>query len=217
MVVSSTAPGEGKTIISANLAITMAQRGMRVLLIDADLRRPLLYRLFNLKKDPGLTDILSGNRKLKDVCKGFTDLFLSLEQEKPLLRTPGLNNLQFITSGHLPNNPVGLFSSGRMSVLMDELRLGGDFNIVIIDSPPILPVSDVSIFGPSADAVIIVYQVGKTFRSGLQRTKKQMEAVGAKLKGIVLNCLNPQAEMSRPYYYYRYKYYGRRKEEEKDV
>jgi capsular exopolysaccharide synthesis family protein len=213
IIVCSSSPGEGKTIVSANLAITMAQRGVRVLLIDADLRRPILYQLFGLKREPGLADILSGNYKPKDVFRDFTDLFLSLKQQESLLQTPGLNNLQFITPGRLPNNPVGLFSSERMSVLTDELRK--DFDIVIFDSPPILPVSDVSIFGPKADAVIIVYQVGKTSRSALQRAKKQMESVGAKLKGIVLNCLNPQVEMNRPYYYRHYRYYGKR--EEKDV
>jgi len=214
IVITSTAPREGKTIISANLAVVMAQRGMRTLIIDADLRRPVLYRLFGLKRDPGLSEILSGTHKLKDALRGFTDLFLGLKQEEDFCKTPGLNNLKFITPGHLPNNPVGLFTSERMSILMEELRK--DFDIVIFDSPPILPVSDVSIFSPKADAVIMVYQVGKTSRSALQRSKKQLESVGAKLKGIVLNCLNPQVEMNRSYYYYRhYRYYG--KKEEKDV
>jgi len=214
IVITSTAPGEGKTIISANLAITMAQRGVRTLLIDADLRRPVLYRLFGLKRESGLSEVLSNTLKLKDALRGFTDLFLGLKQQESLLKMPGLNNLQFITPGHLPNNPVGLFASERMSILMDELRK--NFDIVIFDSPPILPVSDVSILAPKADAVILVYQVGKTSRSALQRSKKQLESVGAKLKGIVLNCLNPQVEMNRSYYYYRhYRYYG--KKEEKDV
>jgi len=196
------------------LAMTMAGRGVRVLLIDADLRRPVLYRLFGLKRESGLSEVLSNALKLKDALRSFTDLFLGLKQQESLLKMPGLNNLQFITPGHLPNNPVGLFASERMSILMEELRK--DFDIVILDSPPILPVSDVSIFGPKADAVILVYQVGKTSRSALQRAKKQLESVGTKLKGIVLNCLNPQVEMNRSYYYYRhYRYYG--KKEEKDV
>lgn len=214
IIISSTAPGEGKTLISTNLAITMAQKGKRVLLIDADLRRPMLYRLFGLRREPGLSDILSGTHKLKDVVKGFTDLFLVLEQQDSLLKSPGLNNLSFITPGRLPNNPAVLFGTERMPTLMEELKK--NFDIVIFDCPPILPVSDVSIFSPKADAVILVYQVGKTARIALQRTKKQLESAGAKLNGIVLNCLNPQVEMNKSYYYYRhYRYYS--KEKGKDV
>jgi len=193
----------------------MAQRGMRTLVIDADLRRPVLYRLFDLKREPGLSDILSNKCKLKEALRGFTDLFLGLKQQDLILKTPGLNNLQFITPGHLTHNPAGLFNSERMSTFVDELKK--DFDMVIFDSPPILPVSDVSIIGPKADGVILVYQVGKTARSILQRAKKQLESADAKIKGIVLNCLNPQVEMYKSYYYYRrYQYYSK-KEDKQDV
>ena len=185
-----------------------------MLLVDADLRKPMVYRLFGLKKEPGLSDILSGSHKLNGILRGFPDLFLSLKgEEQRSWKTAGLNNLQFITPGYLPNNPVALFSSERMPALMEEMRK--NFDVVIFDSPPVLPVSDVSIFGPKADEVVLVYQIGKISRLALQRTKKQLESVGAKLKGVVLNCLDPQAELHRSYYYYHYCYYS--KGENKDV
>ena len=213
IVVSSTVPGEGKTVISANLAITMSQRGIRTLVIDADLRRPLLYHLFGLKKEPGLSDILDEKCKLKDALRGFTDLFFSLKEQEAILKVPGLNNLSFITPGHLPNNPTGLFASERMSILIDEIKK--DFDMVIFDTPPILPVSDVSVISPKVTGVVLVYQVGKTARSALLRAKKQLDSVNANLKGIVLNCLNPQAEMYKSYYYYyHYRYYGKKEDQE---
>ncbi len=208
IIVSSTMPEEGKTLISANLAITIAQRGLRVILIDADLRRPALYRLFNLRREPGLTEILSNTCKLKDALMGFTDLFLGLKDDD--VKTAGLNNLQFIAPGHLPDNPTALFASNSMTTLIDELVKS--FDVVIFDLPPVLPVSDVSLLCPKADAVILVYNVGKTPRSALQRAKKQLESSGAKLKGVVLNCLNPETKMAKSYYYRNYRYYGQKED-----
>jgi polysaccharide biosynthesis transport protein len=193
MLISSTAPGEGKTLISCNLAITIAKRGGRVLLIDADLRRPMVHQLFGLEKEPGLSEVLSGSHKIRDVLKS------------PKER---LDNLNFITSGHLPDNPLGLLSSEKLTDLLAELR--NSFDTIIFDSPPVLPVGDVSILSQKAEAVVLVYQVGKVSRVALLRAKKQLESAGAKLKGLVLNCLNPQMELNKVYYYYR-KYYTKDK------
>ena len=213
IIVSSSIPEEGKTLISTNLAITMAQRGLRVILVDADLRRPVVYRLFNLHREPGLSDILSNTTKLKYALRGFADFFLGLKDDD--LNTTRLNNLQVLTPGHLPDNPTALLNSKSLNTLIDELVKS--FDVVIFDLPPTLPVSDVSFFCPKADAVLLVYNVGKTPRAVLQRAKKQLESSGAKLKGVVLNCLNPGIKMAQSYYGYRNYQYYREKEGRKDV
>jgi capsular exopolysaccharide synthesis family protein len=120
-----------------------------------------------------------------------------------------VKNLHIITSGHLPDNPIGLLSTEQLPNLLKELR--SSFDVIIVDSPPVLPVGDVSVLSRQVDAVVLVYQAGKISRAALLRAKKQLESAGAKLKGIVLNCLNPQMELNRVYYYYR-KYYTKNKE-----
>ncbi|MBI4124637.1 MAG: CpsD/CapB family tyrosine-protein kinase, partial [Deltaproteobacteria bacterium] len=133
-------------------------------------------------------------------------LFGELEAEQ-IIQTLGIDNFYFITSGRTPPNPAELLSLTSMDELLQELRAHFDF--VIIDAPPVLPVSDPSILAPKVDGVIMVYQVGKTARGALRRAKIQLTSAGAKILGVVLNNIKAaEMKMSPSYYYYYKEYYG---------
>jgi len=207
ILITSTAPKEGKSLTVANLGIAIAQRGHRVIIIDGDLRRPILYKLFGLERGSGLTDILSGKVSLNNAVRKFTDILMGSKDWGEVLKVPSLNKLHILTCGQLHVHPPALLGSQQMNSLLEELK--ANYDIILFDSPPVLPITDASIIGPKMDAVILIYQVGKTSRSALLRSKMQLESVGAKVRGVVLNCITPQAEMGRSYYYYNYRYYGK--------
>ncbi|MFH1201739.1 MAG: GNVR domain-containing protein [Candidatus Omnitrophota bacterium] len=214
ILITSTAPREGKSLTVANLAMAIAQRGKRVILIDADLRRPILHNLFGLKVGSGLTDILSGKAKFNESVNNFTDILMGSVEWDKALKVPGLNKLHILTAGQLHGHPPTLLSSNQMNNLIEELKT--NYDIILFDSPPVLSVTDASIIGQKADMVILVYHVGRTPRSALLRSKVQLESTGAQVKGVVLNCITPQSEMVHShYYYYQYRYYGKEKEGKK--
>jgi capsular exopolysaccharide synthesis family protein len=130
-------------------------------------------------------------------------------------KTPGIENIWILPSGPPPANPVELLESGTMDNLISSLKK--QFDVIIFDMPPVLPVTDASILAPKVDCVVIVYEIGRTSREALMRTKVQLESVGAKISGVVLNHTQAQTEAisSYPYYHYKYKYYG--KDEPKKV
>ena len=208
--VSSAALGEGKTTVAANLAISMAQNGRRTLLVSADLRRPTLFRMFGLDKHPGLTDVLLGRLDWKEAVKSISDVFLGDMSSADVLRTPGLENLSIITCGAIPSNPSALLSSERTAAMIAEVK--ENFDAILFDAPPVLPVADAAILGSKVDATILVYQVGKIGRAVLRRAKVQLDNVGAAVMGVVLNDLTSEiAEFKTESQYYRQYYY---KEEE---
>ncbi len=168
LLVTSTAPDEGKSITLANLAVTMAQSEQRVLLVDCDLRRPSLHSIFGLANDHGLTSAL-------------------LEQgqgELPILATsvPGLS---LLASGPLPPRPADLLGSRRMATLMDRLRASAD--IVLIDTSPVVAVTDAAVLAPQVDGVLLVLQAGYTRRDRAREARQILEKVKAHIIGVVLN------------------------------
>ena len=206
LLLSSSGPEEGKSITIANLSIAMAQGGLRTLLIDGDMRRAVVHKIFGMKNEPGLCNILRGTTDSKDAIRTFADILTSEIGFDDALKIPGLDNLNILVSGSLPLASAELLGSPEMTTLLAKLR--DSYDIILIDSPPVLAVADASILAPKVDGVILVYRVGKTARSLLYRTKTQLVESGAQVKGVVLNNISPQIEMHYGYYYY-YKYYGK--------
>jgi len=203
LIFTSSSPGEGKSSTTMNLAMVMAQAGSKVLLVDADLRKPMVNKVFGLDREPGLSDVILGNYEFDDVIRTVTDIMMGKMGMEDIMTTPGIDNLSIITSGTVPPNPSELLNSPRMPALLAQLK--EKFDIVLIDTTPILPATDAAILGSKADGVVIVYQVGKIARGSLKRAKVQMDNVKAKVIGIVLNGLKP--EVSLDYQDYRYESY----------
>jgi succinoglycan biosynthesis transport protein ExoP len=128
--------------------------------------------------------------------------------------TPGIENIWIISSGKLPANPVEVLDAKGMPDLIQKLK--SQFDVILFDSPPVLPVTDASILASKVDCTVIVYEIGRTSREALMRTKMQLESIGPKVAGVILNNTRPQTEAisSYPYYYhYKYKYYGKEETE----
>ena len=206
IVFTSSSPQEGKTTVSINLAITMAQAGNKVLLIDGDFRRPVIAKIFGIPSLPGLTDVILGNYKWRDVVRSITDLMTGKMTVDELMVTPGLDNLYIMTCGTIAPNPSELVSTRINTDVINESHEEYDF--VIIDAPPVLAATDAAVWGTKADGVVIVYQVGKIARGALKRAKAQLDNVKARIIGVVLNGL--KAEISPDYEYHDkyYYYYG---------
>lgn len=163
---TSSAMSEGKSTVSANVAVTWAQAGKNVLLIDADLRRPTVHATFRTLNLDGVTTVLTGKMKPDEVVE---ETFV--------------NNLSIITSGPLPPNPSELLNSKRMSALLDWARK--NYDIVVLDAPPVLAVSDVQVLVPKTDWVVVVANMDKTLKGDLQRTVEVLKLAKAKLLGSV--------------------------------
>jgi succinoglycan biosynthesis transport protein ExoP len=182
ILVTSAVPQEGKTTISANSALVLAQRGGRVLLIDADLRRPGVDRLFGFRSRGGLSTLISGGDKFEDVIVPF----------------PDLPNLWILPAGPIPPQPAELLGS---TVMKDHIaRWRTEFDHVIIDTPPCLSVTDAVVLSPEADRIILVARAGKTTKIALRRASELLLQVNARVMGIVLNALNMHS--AEGYYYY---------------
>src|SRR5260370_4014667 len=189
ILVTSALPQEGKTTISANSALVLAQRGSRVLLIDADLRRPGIDKLFGFRSRGGVSRVISGVDKIDDVIVAFD-------------RVP---NLWIMPAGPIPPQPAELLGS---SVMKDHItRWRNEFDHIIIDTPPCLSVTDAVVLSPEADRVILVARSGKTTKVALRRASDLLLQVNARLMGMVLNALDLR---SGDAYYYAYgKVYAR--------
>ncbi|MFA5179798.1 MAG: AAA family ATPase [Syntrophales bacterium] len=206
---TSSSPGEGKTSIVVNLAITMAQIGQKVLLIDGDLRRPVVAKLFGIEQIPGLTDVILGNYEWHNVVKSVTDLMMGRMSIEEIMKTPGMDNLHIITSGTYSPSPSEIISSRAIGEFMNKIR--EEYDMVLIDAPPVLAATDAALWSSRVDGTALVYQVGKVARGALRRSKMSLENLKANVIGVVLNGL--KAEISpdfgqQDYYYY---YYGREK------
>jgi len=178
-LVTSTSPEEGKSTVLANLAVTFAEAGSQVILVDADLRRPSLHVLFGLSNQVGLTTaVLDDGGAL------------------PIQDTP-VPNLRLLTSGPLPPNPAELLGSQRMDRIIEGLRAMADY--VLFDSPPIVAVTDAAVLGRRLDGVLLVVDAGKTKRDHARRAKALLEKVNAHLLGVVLN--NAELDLSLYQYY----------------
>ena len=206
VAVTSTYTGEGKTSVTANLAITLAQSGHKVLLIDGDFRRPVISRVFGIDQIPGFTDVILGNYEWQNVIRSISDLMMGKMNVDEVTQTPGLDNLYLMTSGTKAPNPSELISSKTVAELIRQMR--DAYDIVLIDAPPVLAATDATVWSSKADGVIIVYQVGRVARGALKRAKSQLDHVKAQMMGIVLNGLKAEISpdfTSRDKYNY---YYG---------
>ncbi len=204
MLVTSAGPAEGKTTMISNLGIVLAQSGVRTLLISSDLRRPELDRVFGLEHEEGLSEILQGSLSFERALRGLSDFILGKFGFDETVKHPYLANLSVITSGHrLPDNPAELIGSRAMQDLLAKAR--AQFDVILLDMPPILPVADSLVLAPQVDGVVLVYQVGRISRGALLRAKSQLESVGATFFGVVLNHVKPEVKSEPHYYYQQYK------------
>ncbi|MGD8465926.1 MAG: polysaccharide biosynthesis tyrosine autokinase [Anaerolineae bacterium] len=188
LVVTSPNPMEGKSTTIANLGVVMAQAGNSVVLVDSDLRRPMLHKIFQISNKEGLTSAL-------------------LEEEPVVdghLKETGIENLRIMTSGPLPPNPSELLGSQKMQRLIEILRSGTD--VVIFDTPPALPVTDAAVLATQTDGVLIVTDAGKTGRASAKQAVESLRKVGGNLLGVVVNRLS--ARRTEGGYYYQYYYSG---------
>ncbi|MEJ2724641.1 MAG: polysaccharide biosynthesis tyrosine autokinase [Deltaproteobacteria bacterium] len=208
IAVTSSSPEEGKTLIAANLAVTMAQGGMKTLLIGSDLRKPVLNRIFGVDKAPGLTDIILGNCPWRDAVKTVTDMIMGKISLDEIMITPGLDNLHIITSGAITPNPAELIDSQRLIEFIEEVKK--EYDIVIFDSSPILSTADAAILAGRVDGVLLVYRVGAVSRGLLKRSATQLRQVQCQLVGVILNGMRPDVSPDfQDYKYYTYYYsYG---------
>ena len=167
ILITSPQKGEGKSITAANLALTMAQElQRRVVLVEADLRKPSLQQLFGLPSGPGLADFLAGACELRDAMKFLPD-----------------HNLTVIPAGAMPTNPAELLGSTAMRRLLDQLR--SRFDRVILDTPPVLPLADVAVLAPIVDGTLLVVRAGVTPKPAIENALRAFDS--SRLLGIVLN------------------------------
>jgi len=204
-LITSSFVQEGKTLNVVNLALSMAQAGNKVLLVDADLRKPLVHRIFGLSREPGLTDYVLGNYHWKEVTNSISDVMLGDFGIDDILKTPGMDNMNFVTAGTQPPNPTEILSSSRFKDFLTEA--GKVYDFIFIDAPPILPVADATEIAPLMDGVFLVYTVGKIGRGVLKRAKSTLDNVDAKVLGIILNNVKPEAGPEYFRYHSHY-YYG---------
>ncbi|MEW6755057.1 MAG: P-loop NTPase [Candidatus Latescibacterota bacterium] len=212
LMVTSSTMGEGKSTVAANLAMTMAQLGKRTLLVDCDLRKPSLARLFGLDREPGLAEVIVGNYRWNDVVRTVTDFVTGGMGMEDVLQTQGISNLHIVTSGAIPPNPSELLNSRRMGEFLAQV--GEAYDVVLLDSPPVLHVTDAVILGKKVDGSLIVYKAGDIPRTSLRRAISLLRSVEVELLGVVLNGIH--ANISSDYQdfgYARYYAYGSRDEE----
>ena len=196
ILVTSSQPSEGKTTTAINTAITLAQSGAEVVIIDCDLRRPRLHSHFELENTAGLTNYLSGERN--------TDLLMK--------QCPGLPKLKIVTSGPIPPNPAELLSSNEMKNLLQFLK--GNFKHVIIDSPPAISFTDAAILSTLVDGVVLVAMAGKSSIHLMRRFKQRLHNIGARVYGVVLNGIKSDSVEYGYYGYgYTYNYYTTHEDE----
>jgi exopolysaccharide transport family protein len=187
ILVTSALPQEGKTTTSINLAIVLAQKGTRVMLMDADLRRPSIHKTLGMGPRSGLSNVLTGSAGL----------------EQTIVRSTILPNLFLLPAGTPPPNPAELLASSNMTDVLAQLR--EQYDHIVIDTPPTLSVTDAVVMSSRADRVVLVIRSGQTTRQALQRARDLLLQVNAKVCGVLMNAV----DLSLPDYYYYYEYQGK--------
>lgn len=186
--ISSPEPGDGKSTSAANLAISVAQSGKKVLLIDCDLRRPTQHVLFHVPQEIGVTDVL-----LREI------------DWENAVRPTSIPGLSLITAGNCPENPAELLSSDQLPEFIRQTR--EEYDVVIIDSPPVLAVSDPCIIAPHADGLLAVLRMQKTRRAAAERMRETLSSHGAKVIGVIANDLHTQHAVEEGYHFDSYSPY----------
>jgi polysaccharide biosynthesis transport protein len=188
VVITSAVAGEGKSTTACNLAITLAQAGIRVALVESDLRRPKIADYLGIEGSVGLTSVLIGRATLDDALQSW-----------------GRSGLAVLASGPIPPNPSELLGSGHMVALLRQLQQR--FDVIIIDAPPLLPVTDAAVLSRICDGAVVVVRYGKTKREQLERTAKALSTVDARILGTVLNMAPTKGPDAYAYGYgYGYSY-----------
>ena len=187
IMVTSALPQEGKTTTSINCAVVLAQKGIRVLIIDADLRRPSIHKTLGMGPRCGLSNVLTGSATL----------------EQAITRSSILPNLDVLPAGTPPPNPAELLASTNMRDVLEQLRARYDH--IVVDTPPALSVTDAVVLSPRADAIVLVIRSGQTTKQALRRARDILMQVNAKVSGVLLNAV----DLSSPDYYYYYEYQGK--------
>jgi succinoglycan biosynthesis transport protein ExoP len=197
MLITSALPQEGKTTTSINTAVVLAQKGARVLLVDADLRRPSIHKVFNIKPKVGLSTLLTGSSKV----------------ENTITHVPQLPNLFLLPAGPPPPHPAELLGSAIMKKYIAQWR--EQYDHVIFDTPPALSVTDSILLSVDMDSVVLVIRSGNTTKAALRRTRELLTQVNANVLGLVVNAVDVNSPDYYHYYYYGSKYggYGRYSEE----
>jgi capsular exopolysaccharide synthesis family protein len=188
LLVTSAKPGEGKSTVASNLAIIFAQSGKKVLLIDADLRRPVLYKYFKVSVAPGLSDFLRGTASFPDI-----------------LQKSGVENLEIIVGGADTSNPAELLGSVQMQQFISKMEL--QYDLIIIDSSPILAGTDPTILSTVVQEVIVVVSAGETYYSELQYATESLTQIRGRMPVIVLNNFNIHRAYGLLYNYSGFGYY----------
>lgn len=168
LMITSTQTGEGKTTTISNLAVTYAQEGKRVLLIDADMRKPSLHRVFSVPNHQGLSTLLTGHTSVQD----------SIQETI-------VSNLSLLPSGPVPTNPAELMDSAVMRELLEQLK--PEFDVILLDTPSVLSVSDSVIVSALCDGVVMIVASGKVRKDHLRKAKEQLDHVNARMLGVVIN------------------------------
>lgn len=182
---TSAGPNEGKSTTAVNFSVMLAQQGERVLLLDADLRRPALHKALDVLREPGLTSLLIGEVEMREA-----------------IRPNVLPNLDFLPSGNFPPNPSELLNSKTMTRFLEELQ--GKYRHVIVDSAPVLAVTDSAILGAHVDGVVLVLRSGETEQRAAERAVDQLRKIGVRIFGAVLNevaATTPEESYYLQYYY----------------
>jgi polysaccharide biosynthesis transport protein len=187
ILITSALPQEGKTTTSVNTATVLAQKGTRVLLVDADLRRPSIHKALGLGPRSGLSNVLTGGVPLPDAIS----------------RSSVLPNLFVLPAGTPPPNPAELLASSQMVEVLAELRQHYDH--IVLDTPPMLSVTDAVVLSTRADAVVLVIRCGQTTKPALRRSREILGQVNARVAGVLLNAV----DLNSPDYYYYYEYQGK--------
>ena len=182
LVITSSNPGEGKSTVSSNLAFILSQGGKKVIVVDADLRKPTIHKKFRVDNREGLTEILIGKKNINEVSKKIDE------------------NIYVITAGKKTPNPAEMVSSKAMEELIEILKKKYDY--VIIDTPPVRTISDGVILSAKADGVVLVVRAGKTKSADIVKGYKELEKVKANIVGSVLNAVDNRRHGYYYYYYY---------------
>ena len=189
IMITSPDPGEGKTTVTANLSVVMAQNGMRVFTIDCDLRHPKLHTYFGISNNSGMSNLF----------------FQSGEVPYSYHQILKMENLSVITTGPLPPNPAELLSSQKMQSILKGIRQASD--VILIDTPPVLAVTDAAVLAPILDGVLLVVRPGKTRIHTLRLAIAQLNQVNANVLGVVINDVDLR-DKSYAYYYRDYRKYS---------
>lgn len=184
ILVTSVGPGDGKSTVSANLAVAFAQSGQRVALVGCDLRKPVLHKIFPMDNGVGLTALLTGNAVLDEISVAIEEV-------------PGLD---VIPSGPVPPNPAELLQSKAMANVIAELREG--YDVILFDGAPVIAVTDSAVMANQVDGTVLVIRANEVPNDVALHAKTLLEQAKARLLGVVLNGVRPQDQKNYQYYYY---------------